>query len=314
MLFVGAMLLTQVAPLKSYRFLPAALGRRARRLQRDFALERRRKYPTVRPRLAVPGVSHLGDALPWSCGSRSGRRGRARAGGRGVLGQVLDMLRLGFTQGIDAKSYYVHDLYRLSPADAVEQTMTRVETKNGLNRALQNLREDTPLPREMGDKLAFWRICERTAFPRRPILPASSAAISPRWLRPRPSTAICSSRTARGRGGKGTMNFERVAPFGFRDDDGKIRDLDGGPRILCVRFRRRAISSFSRSSPTTRRSRPSRRSRSSCSAWSPASTGATSRRSRTASCGSCGGSSPTGRAVRMPTGAAPSTWKPARSA
>ena len=146
LLFVGALLLTQVAPFKSYRFLPAELGRRARRLQRDFALERRRKYPTVYPALALPGLSHAVTVAMVLWFAIRAARAAALAGGRSVAAQVLDMLRLGFTQGVDAKSYYVHDLYRLSPADAVQQTMTRVETKNGLNRALQNLREDAAAP------------------------------------------------------------------------------------------------------------------------------------------------------------------------
>ena len=226
MLFVAALLLTQVAPLRSYRFLPTELGSRARRLQRDFALERRRKYPTTRPWLAVPGISHLLTVAMVLWFAPRAARAAALAGGRSVAGQILDMLRLGFTQGVDAKSYYVHDLYRLSPADAVEQTMTRVETKNGLNRALQNLRDDTPLPRELGDKLAFWRICEAHGIPSAAVL----ACVEGGKLT---DFAACDAfdrdlfvKDRRGRGGKGTMNFERVAPYMYRDDEGKVCDLD----------------------------------------------------------------------------------------
>lgn len=226
-LFVGALLLTQVAPLKSYRFLPSELGNRARRLQRDFALERRRKYPTTRPWLAVPGISHLFIVAMVLWFAPRAARAAAHAGGRSVLGQVADMLRLGFTQGIDAKSYYVHDLYRLSAPGAVEQTMTRVETKNGLTRAVQNLREVTPLPREMGDKLAFWRICREHGIPSAEILACVEQGRLTRLAAREDFDRNLFVKDRRGRGGKGTMNLERIAPFSYRDDQGLVCDLDG---------------------------------------------------------------------------------------
>ncbi len=234
LLFVCAMLLTQVAPLKSYRFLPSELGRRARRLQRDFALERRRKYPTTRPWLAIPGISHLFIVAMVLWFAPRAARAAARAGGRSVLGQVADMLRLGFTQGIDAKSYYVHDLYRLSAPGAVEQTMTRVETKNGLTRAVQNLREVTPLPREMGDKLAFWRICREHGVPAAEILACVEQGRFTGLAARADFDRDLFVKDRRGRGGKGTMNFERIAPFSYRDDQGLVCDLDGVRERLCA--------------------------------------------------------------------------------
>lgn len=235
-LFAVALLLTQVAPFKSYRFVPTELGRRARSLQRDFALERRRKYPTIYPVLALPGPSHVVTVVMVLWFALRAARAAALAGGRSVAGQVLDMLRLGLTQGIDAKSYYVHDLYRLSPADAVGQTMTRVETKNGLNRAVQNLREDSPFPRDMGDKVAFWRICEEHGIPSAAILASVERGNLASFAAREEFDRDLFVKDRRGRGGKGTMNFERIAPYAYRDDEGNVCDLDA------VQGRLRAIS------------------------------------------------------------------------
>lgn len=225
-LFVGALLLTQVAPLKSYAFAPADLGRRARSLQRDFMLERRRKYPTVYPVLALAGFSHLLTVVHMLWCAMRAAPAAARHGGRRVAGQMLDMLRLGFTQGIDAKSYYLLDLFRAASPETVDQTLTRVETKNGLTRAIQNLREHTLQPREMGDKFAFWRICEKHGIASAPILACVERGkftnFDPREVFDRDLFV----KDRRGRGGHGTLNFERIAPFLYRDDAGVVLDLD----------------------------------------------------------------------------------------
>jgi len=226
LLFTAAMMLMRFAPLKSYSFQPAELGRRARSLQRDFALERRRKYPTVYPVLALPGFSHLLIVIHalW-CAVRAAPAA-ARDGGRSVAGQMLDMLRLGFTQGIDAKSYYVLGLYRARTPNTVDQTMTRVETKNGLTRAVQNLREHTPLPREMGDKVDFWRICEKHGIPSAPILASVERGKFTNFEPREQFDRDLFVKVRRGRGGHGTLNFARVSPYLYRDDAGVVRDLE----------------------------------------------------------------------------------------
>jgi hypothetical protein len=226
-LFVGALLLTQVAALKSYRFAPADLGRRARSLQYDFCLERRRKYPTIYRLFAYPGASHiLIVAMILWCGRRAALH-VARTGCRSVAGQILDMLRLGFGEGVDAKSYYVLDLYRQRPHGSADQTMTRVETKNGLNHAVQGLRQNSRLPREMGDKLAFWRICEEHGIPSAAILASVERGNFTRYAAREAFDHPLFVKMRRGRGGHGTMNFERIAPFTYRDDRGVVRDLLG---------------------------------------------------------------------------------------
>jgi len=226
-LFVGALLLTQVGALKPYRFAPADLGLRARSLQYDFWLERRRKYPTPYRVFALPGASHLliVAMIAW-CGWRAALR-VAQSGGRSIAGQIIDMLRLGFGEGVDAKSYYVLDLYRQTPHGSADQTMTRVETKNGLNRAVQNLREHSPLPREMGDKLAFWRICEEHGIPSAAVLASVERGHVTRFAARQAFDRHLFVKVRRGRGGKGTMNFERIGPFTYCDDRGVVRDLLG---------------------------------------------------------------------------------------
>lgn len=235
LLFVSALLVTQVGPMKSYLFPPNEVGRRARRLFYDFGLETRRRYPTPYPALAIPGLSHLLTVAIVLWYAPRAAPAASQAGGRSILRQILDLLRLGFMQGIDAKSYYVHDLY-LPTACAVDETMTRVETKNGLNKALQGLRADHGGPRDMNDKLAFWRACEAYGVPSAPILAGVEDGTST-WLAER-ARFDCDLfvKERRGRGGRDTLTFERVAPLVYRDDDGSLGDLD------CVFLKLSALS------------------------------------------------------------------------
>lgn len=223
-LFVVALLLTRIAPLKDYRFAPEKLGLRGRRLQADFGLRGRPRYPTGYPLLQVPGFRHLFIVamILWFAPRAAGAV--ARHGGRSVFAQIADLLRLGFVEGIDAKSYYVHELYR-DPSLA-DETLTRVETKNGLTKALQSLRATASAERDMNDKLSFWRACERAHVPSAPIFATveEGAAVFFQGLEAFDRSLFVKER--KGRGGRFVLNFERVAPFLYRDDSGAERDLE----------------------------------------------------------------------------------------
>lgn len=218
-LFVLGLVLARFAPLKSYAFAPEEIGRRARRLFSDFDLETRRRYPTPYPALAIAGPRHLLTVAMIAWFAPGAARAAARAGGRSVPRQIWDMLRLGFGEDVDAKSYYVHDLYR-HDVRAAGMTMTRVETKNGLVKAMQNLRAGRPGPRDMNDKLAFWRSCEENGVPSAPILASvEGGTFAPFVDRSRFDRDLF-VKDRSGRGGRFTLNFERIAPFFYRDDEG----------------------------------------------------------------------------------------------
>lgn len=217
-LFVSGLALTQFAPLKSYRFPPDEVGKRARRLLYDFGIEAPPRYPAPYPVLFQPVARHLFIIVMIAWFAPQAARAASRASGRGVGKQLLDMLRLGFVERIDAKSYYVHDLYR-APARASE-TLTRVETKNGINRALQQLRANRPGPRDMNDKLAFWRACEANGVASAPILACVEGGRVERLADLARFDGDLFVKERSGRGGRFTLNFERVGPLRYRDDRG----------------------------------------------------------------------------------------------
>jgi hypothetical protein len=224
-LFVVGLLLTQTAPLKTYVFPADAIGLRARRLFYDFDLETKQRYPAPYQIFALPVFSHLLMlgiiARFWPLAAYA----VSRDAGRGVGAQFLDLLRLGFVHGIDAKSYYVHELYRQEPG-LVDATISRVETKNGLNRWVQKLRQDHDAPRDMNDKLAFWRTCEAYGVPSAPIV-ATVEHGALVWMRERAALdRDLFVKDRAGRGGRFTLNFERTGPFAYRDDRGAPFTLD----------------------------------------------------------------------------------------
>ncbi|WP_020180405.1 sugar-transfer associated ATP-grasp domain-containing protein [Methylopila sp. M107] len=222
---VAGLLLTQLSPLKNYRFSPEEVGLKARSLFYDFGLETKRRYPAPQPILALPGFRHLlvlaVIARFWSVSAGA----VSRAYGRGYGEQLLDLLRLGFVHGVDAKSYYVHELYRPEPG-LFAATMTRVETKNGLNKRIQMLRETSAGPRDMNDKLEFFRVCDAHGVPSAQIIATvEDGALA--WMGPR--TAFDRDlfvKDRKGRGGRFTLNFERIGPFLYRADDGAIVNFD----------------------------------------------------------------------------------------
>ncbi|MET0314359.1 MAG: sugar-transfer associated ATP-grasp domain-containing protein [Hansschlegelia sp.] len=240
-LFMAGLLLTLVAPLKDYVFPADAVGLRARRLFYDFGLGTKQRYPAPYPIFALPVFSQLltlgiiARFLPVAAGAVS------RDAGRGAGAQLLDLLRHGFMHGIDAKSYYVHELYRQEPG-LVEATISRVETKNGLNRWVQKLGEDHNAPRDMNDKLAFWRACEAYGVPSAPIIATveDGAFVSTGEGAAFDRDLFVKDRI--GRGGRSTLNFERISPFFYRGDDGALLTLDQIVlRLRALSARRRLI-------------------------------------------------------------------------
>lgn len=230
-LFVAGLMLSQVVALKDYRFSTDKVGTQARRLFYDFGLEKRMRYPVSHPAFGLPVIRELliigvivrffpvaAGAVRQSCGV-------------GYRRQLLDLLRIGFAHGVDAKSYYVHELYRREPG-LFEATITRVETKNGLNGRIQRARPGADGPSDMNDKLEFWRVCESNGVASARILAtAEEGAIA--WLAGREAfdkDLFVKDRS--GRGGRFTLNFERVGPFLFRDDRDALVNLDEIARRL----------------------------------------------------------------------------------
>lgn len=225
LLFAVALLLTQVAPFKSYSFPPAEIGRRARSLYFDFALAPCRRYARVHPSLDFPGARYLVDLLQILWFTPQAARAAARDGGRGVPVQIVDLLRLCFKEGIDAKAYYVHDLYRQAPHGSVEETITRAESKNGLTSALKGMRK-TPYSLPLRDKLAFWRVCETHGIPSAAVFATVNGGALTLITGRENMDCDLFVKDRKGKGGIGTLNYERVAPLSYRDNSGTVLGLD----------------------------------------------------------------------------------------
>ena len=229
-LFVAGLLLARAAPLKNYRFAPHEIGAKARALFYDFGLQTRQRYPVPFSAFGLPGLRHLATLaiilyyLPRAAGAVR------RETGVGFFAQALDLLRAGFVHGVDAKSYYVHDLYR--DPELLAATLTRVETKNGLNRALQNLRGTRPGPRDMNDKLEFWRACEANGIESAPILAVVEQGAVVWADRRETFDRDLFVKERKGRGGRFTLTYERLSPFLYRDGTGALVNLDEVAREL----------------------------------------------------------------------------------
>ena len=221
--YVFALLLTAFAPLKSYRRPASEIGAKAREIYADFGLERIARYPT--PYRALHGpvareLTFLAMAL-WFV-PRSAASARAD-GGPSLLRQLGGLARCAL-RGVDPVSYYVLGLYRRDARP--DAAITRAETKNGLNKAIQTAGGRDAAPSEMNDKLDFWRICEANGIASAPILG---------WFDGRRLETFADDRAAfdrdlfvkdrRGRGGKFTLVFERAAPFLYRTPDGGLATL-----------------------------------------------------------------------------------------
>lgn len=172
--YATGLLLAVFAPVKTYRYAASAVGRKGRELFADFGLRKRARYPTRIAFLHLPVIRPLFLALmalayfAW-CGP-----GVRRGGGPGITKQLFSLMALA-REGIDAHSYYFLPLYRGGATHGTDAFVTRVETKNGLIKAINATPALRRGSRELGDKLAFARTCEQHGVPAVPVLATVSA-------------------------------------------------------------------------------------------------------------------------------------------
>jgi len=219
MAYIGALLLTQLGALKSYAFAEIDLGRKARAIFEDFGLKSAVRYPTPYPALDWPVLRSLvtGAMILWY-GLRIGPLVRA-ATGFSLAGQIWDLTRLGFGAGIDAVSYYHFSLFSRVQGEENE-VMTRRETKNGLFGALSRQRRGGAPRSDLNDKLAVWRRCEEAGIPSAPVLALVDSDGTDFFGPPKILDRNLFVKTRRGRGGKFTATYRRVAPLRYRTHHG----------------------------------------------------------------------------------------------
>jgi hypothetical protein len=224
---VGLVVLGTVEPQASAPriALPLALGAEARRIYQQARLFRSARYPPTRLAF-VPGFRSLLLAVVclWLVATvgplvRRSARKTLRA-------QLGDLLVLTFRDDFDPLAYYLQDLYRVGGRDEAAFYLTRHETKNGLLCVLNRMRPQPAVATEMKDKQVFALRCQQEGLAAVPTLLISEhAKLS--MLAPRDALdcdLFC--KPIRGRGARGTLMFQRVAPERYRSADGTEIDLD----------------------------------------------------------------------------------------
>src|SRR5262245_6227911 len=138
------------------------------------------------------------------------------AAGRPLPLQALDMLRLGWREGIDPILYPMLELYRPERRHWADQALSRYEVGSGMLRRLHKLR---PRPHgarvNLGDKLAFHLTCRAHGLPSpRVLLHARKGDVS--WLEARTMDALDRSlfiKPRQWRGARKALWLRRIAPF-----------------------------------------------------------------------------------------------------
>jgi len=235
--YIGALLLTQLGPLKSYLFPEVDLGRKARAIFDDFGLKSAVRYPTPYRALDWPVLRSLvtGAMILWY-GLRIGPLVRA-ASGFSLAGQIWDLTRLGFGAGIDAVSYYHFSLFSRVHGEENE-VVTRRETKNGLFGALSRQRRGNAPRSDLNDKLAVWHRCEEAGIASAPILALVDRDGAEFFGPPEILDRDLFVKTRRGRGGKFTATYLRVAPLRYRTHHGSeigLGDMIAGLEVAARR-------------------------------------------------------------------------------
>ena len=194
-----------------------ALGRRAR-LDMQRYIARGTMRGLFRSRLYVEGARPImfliraGWCL-WKFGGGIAAAGRPRSL------QALDMLRLGWGEGVDPILYPTLELYRPERQNWADYALSRYEVGSGMLRRLHKL---FPAPHgarvNLGDKLAFHQCCRAHGLPSPEILIHASGG-ELHWLEAADVTALDRDlfiKPRQSRGARNSMWLHRIAPFTWR--------------------------------------------------------------------------------------------------
>ena len=156
--------------------------------------------------------------------------GRAiAAGGRPLRLQAMDMLRLGWRDGIDPILYPTLELYRPERRRWADHALSRYEIGNGMLRRLHKLRPKLHGARiNLGDKLAFHAGCRAHGLPSPQILiHASNGDLN--WLEATSMQALDRDlfiKPRQWRGARKSLWLQRIGPFTWRTKSGVVWSVD----------------------------------------------------------------------------------------
>lgn len=205
--------------------LPLGLGAEARRIYQQAHLFRSARYPPTRLAfLPVIRPLLLAAVCLWLVVTVG--PGVRRSSKRPLRAQLGDLLVLTFRDDFDPLAYYLQDLYRAGGRDEAAFYLTRHETKNGLLGVLNGMKPQPAIATEMKDKQVFALRCQQEGLAAVPTLLISEhAKLS---LRAPRDALDCDlfCKPIRGRGARGTLMFQHIAPERYRSADGTDIDLD----------------------------------------------------------------------------------------
>lgn len=205
---------------------PMALGDIARSMFSTQALLHKYRYPRTWA-IALPGAKTvLSLGRFFICFFDCAPTVRSKFG-IGYWDQFKGICTGGFRHGLDARAYYLFELYRPEQMRRAGGYVTRYETKNGLFKILTWQLPKHKRRTSLGDKLAVHEMCERNGIPTPSLLGVA---------RKGEVKLLCDSKIdldrdlfvklAKAKGSRGVERFKRIGLNRYRDQHGKELTLE----------------------------------------------------------------------------------------
>jgi hypothetical protein len=199
---------------------PMAVGDVARSMFSSEALLHKYRYPRTWA-IGLPGAKLVLSLARFVIGlSECAPVVRAKLG-LDLGSQVAGICAAGFRHGLDARAYYLFELYRPELMQRASAYVTRYETKNGLFKILTWQLPKHKRRTTLGDKLAVHQMCEQFDISHPPLLGLAKKGRVELFGDPRAGLdRDLFIKLARAKGSRGVERFRRLGPNRYRDDDG----------------------------------------------------------------------------------------------
>jgi hypothetical protein len=199
---------------------PMALGDMARSMFSSQALLHKYRYPRSWA-IGLPGAKTVLSLARFVIGLiECAPVVRARFG-MDHWTQLSGICTAGFRHGLDARAYYLFELYRPELMQRAAAYVTRYETKNGLFKILTWQLPKHGRRTALGDKLSVHRLCERSRIPHPPLLGiAQGGYVRLHCDEPAALDRDLFVKLVRSKGARGAERLRRTAPNVYVGGDG----------------------------------------------------------------------------------------------
>ncbi len=216
---------------------PAALGDVARSMFSSQALLDKHRYPRTWA-IALPGGKTVLSLARFFISFADCAPAIRAKFGLGYWSQFKGICRAGFQHGLDARAYYLFELYRPEQMRRAGGYITRYETKNGLFKILTWQLPKHDHRTALGNKLGVHDLCERHDIPHPPLL--AVARDGQVELRPNGKAALDRDlfiKLVHSKGARGAEWFKRIKADKYLDRKGTELTLDAVLARLAERSR-----------------------------------------------------------------------------